>query len=66
MTVNRSGFITSWLNEPIKNEKSGKWVGKYALSDSLFYKKVKKIVKETNYSWQNTEPIILTLNKLDS
>ena len=63
ITVNRNGFVNCWLNEPTKNNKSGKWIGKYSLADSIFYKKAKNIVKETCYSWQNDEPIILTLNK---
>lgn len=63
ITVNRNGFINCWLNEPIRNEKSGKWIGKYAFADSKFYNKAKNIIKDTNYSWQNLEPLVITLNK---
>ena len=63
VTVNRNGFINCWLNEPIKDEKAGKWVGKFTFADSENYERVKSIVKETGYSWNIDEPLILTLNK---
>lgn len=63
ITVNRNGFINCWLNEPYKDNKSGKWIGKYSLANYENYMYVTKIVKETSYSWNNSEPLILTLNK---
>lgn len=63
VTVNRNGFVNCWIDEPTKNDKVGKWVAKYSLADSIFYNKVKGIIKETNYSWNNSEPLVLTLNK---
>ena len=63
ITVNRNGFINCWLDEPTKDSKIGKWVGKYTFANSIVYGNATQIVKETQYSWNNNEPIIITLTK---
>lgn len=63
VTVNRNGFMNCWLNEPTRDEKAGKWVGKYVIADSINYERAKKIVKEIDYGWNNLEPMVLTFNK---
>lgn len=60
ITVNRNGFMTIWHDEPIKNEKTGKWEGKMPVANSIIYKDFTNMIKESNICWTN-EPIVFDI-----
>jgi hypothetical protein len=49
ITVNKNGEIGIWLDQPIRKDKV--WKGKFPYINSICYKQVKKIVKETQMDW---------------
>ena len=60
ITVNKNGFMSIWNDEPVKNESTGKWEGKFLYANSELYKEFKKLIKESNINWIN-EPIVLDI-----
>lgn len=51
IAVNKNGVIVMFIDdEPIKNEKTGKWEGKYFVN-SLLYKDICELVKKSNITW---------------
>ena len=52
--------MSIWNDEPVKNESTGKWEGKFLYANSELYKEFKKLIKESNINWIN-EPIVLDI-----
>jgi hypothetical protein len=52
--------MTIWHDEPIKNEKTGKWEGKMPVANSIIYKDFTNMIKESNICWTN-EPIVFDI-----
>lgn len=52
IAVNKSGFINMFVNEPKRNEETGKWEGEFYL-DSVIYKMIAEVVKTANMNWDD-------------
>ena len=51
LTVNQSGFIGIWFDEP--KRKGNKWIAKFPFINALIYKNVKRIITETQMNWES-------------
>lgn len=58
VTVNPSGFASMWIDNPYRLE--NKWKGNFIYVNSLVYNQIKKLIKETNMSW-DSEPITIPI-----
>ena len=56
ITVNKNGFMSIWYDEPIKNEKLGKWRGSFPFCNSIMYNEFAVMIKEANINFIS-EPI---------
>lgn len=59
--VNKNGFIGTSIDEPIRDEKNGKWIVKNPFCNSQLYNMVVTTVEKTNRSWQ-TDPEYFEIN----
>lgn len=58
VTVNPSGFISMWIDNPYRLE--NRWKGNYLFINSLIHEKIKQLVKDTQMSWES-EPITIPI-----
>lgn len=53
--VNRDNKVKMFLDEPVKNEKTGRYEGKSPYVNTLLYKDISEVVKQTKMTF-DTEP----------
>lgn len=58
ITVNQNGSIGIWLDIP--ERLTNRWSGKFAYTNILVYKKIKKLVEEANMTWIS-EPLTIPI-----
>ncbi len=59
--VNHNENVVMFLDEPVKNEKLGKWESKYPYINSLIYKDICNLVKQSKMNW-NSECQCIEIN----
>lgn len=59
--VNKSGFIVLSLDEPKRNEKTGKWDSKYPFISSKVNQEISDLIEKTKINWDH-EPECLTIS----
>jgi len=59
--VNKNGFIGMSADEPIRDEKNGKWKVKNAFCNSKLYNMIVTTVEKTSMGW-NTTPEYFEIN----
>ena len=58
--VNKQDYLQLFLDEPKKDMKVGKYVGKYPFVNSLWYDEMYKMVKAAGMTWES-EPQCLDI-----
>ena len=53
--VNRDGKVKMFLDEPVKNEKTGRYEGKSPYVNTLLYKDMCEVVKQSKMTFE-TDP----------
>lgn len=62
--VNKNGYLGMWLDEPTRNEETGKWEGKQPFINSVIYEGIKKLVEKSKMNWQSdAEALTIQINK---
>lgn len=51
--VNDDGFVSLHTEQPIRNEKTKKWVSSSPFCNSIMQRQFEELVKESNMSWKN-------------
>ena len=51
--VNKNGKTIMSIEEPKKNEKTGKWETEYPYINSLIYKDICKLVQQSKMNWNS-------------
>ena len=57
--VNKNGFIGVYADEPIRNDKTGKWESKFPFINSTVYPEIVKLAENSKMDWLK-EPECLT------
>ena len=60
LAINKSGFIGLYKDCPIKNEKTGKWEGKYPIINSVIYDNITDLIQKSSLSWES-EPEYISI-----
>lgn len=50
-SINKNGFVMLWLDEPKRNEETGKWEAKYPYVNSVIYKQFSDFIQKTKLTW---------------
>lgn len=51
--VNKDGFIMLFTGEPVRDDESGKWIGKYPYINSNVYPQFCDLIKKSKMSWKS-------------
>ena len=62
VAVNKNGFISLFVKQPTRNEKTGKWECELYL-DSVVYNIMKDIITKSNFNWENEPEFFSFENK---
>lgn len=56
--VNKNDHVVMFIEEPIKNEKLGKWESKYPYINSSIYKEICSLVQQSKMNWNSESQCI--------
>lgn len=57
--VNKNGFVGMFLDEPTRNENTGKWDSDHYFVNSLIYPQICEIVEKAKMTWE-AEPQVIS------
>lgn len=59
--INKSGFVGLYLDEPKRNDKTGKWESQFPFINSKVNKEVCDLIEKIKMNWES-EPECLTIS----